>query len=300
MPDKQQGLLNLIQKAHKLVENTDLEKHRQSQDQFAALLSTRKDMIYEDILIDDIHAEWIRVNRPHDKKKVILYCHGGGYSTGSSTYARAVTTKLASATSLDVLCFDYRLAPEYPYPAQLEDAEKAWDYLMLLGYGAEDVILAGDSAGGNLALVLTYLLRENKRMLPKALLLFSPWTDLTSSGKSHQNKEGVDPVLNAQYLEGMIENYLAQKFMQIDLELLQNPLVSPLFADFTGFPPTYIQVGDEEVLLSDAELLAKKMTKAKVSVKLDVFHGMWHVFQMSPLKKSGEAIDKCAEFIFDL
>ena len=99
---------------------------------------------------------------------------------------------------------------------------------------------------------------------------------------------------------GMIENYLAQKLTQMDSELLQNPLVSPLFADFTGFPPTYIQVGDEEVLLSDAELLAKKMTKAKVSVKLDVFHGMWHVFQMSPLKKSGEAIDKCAEFIFDL
>jgi len=300
MPDKNQGLLHLIQKAHSLVENTDLEKHRQSQDQFAALLSAKKDIQFEDIQIDDMHAEWVRVNHPHGKKTVILYCHGGGYSTGSSIYARAITTKLAVATSMDVLCFDYRLAPEHPYPAQLQDVEKAWDYLMLQGYGAGNVIVAGDSAGGNLALILTLLLKQNMRMLPKALLLLSPWTDLTGSGKSHQNKEGIDPVLNIRYLESMIENYLSQRMCQIEFDLLQDPFVSPLFADFTDFPPTYIQVGDQEVLLSDSELLAKKMTKAKVSVKLDVFKGMWHVFQMSPLKKAGEAIDKCAEFIFSL
>ena len=100
------------------------------------------------------------------KKHVILYCHGGGYSTGSRIYARTLTTKLATSTSMDVFCFDYRLSPENPYPAALEDAMKAWDYLMLLGYGARDVIIAGDSAGGNLALSLVLKLKAKRKWIP--------------------------------------------------------------------------------------------------------------------------------------
>ena len=147
------NLMNLIKRVHSVVENTDIEKHRQSQDHFGALLGNSRDMLVRELVIEDIYAEWISVNRAHMKKYVILYCHGGGYSTGSSLYARTLTTKLAMSTSMDVLCFDYRLAPEHPYPAALEDAMKAWNYLMLLGYGARDVMVAGDSAGGNLALV---------------------------------------------------------------------------------------------------------------------------------------------------
>ena len=227
------------------------------------------------------------------KKYVILYCHGGGYSTGSSIYARTLTTKLAASTSMDVLSFDYRLAPEHPYPAALEDAMKAWDYLMLLGYGARDVIVAGDSAGGNMALSLVLKLKKQNRILPRGLVLMSPWTDLTSSGKSHLTRAEVDPVLNEEYLKSMIENYASG-------QALDDPLISPLFGDFEGFPPTYIQVGDNEVLLADATMLHKKMIQANVSAKLDVFKGMWHVFQMSPLKTAYEAMEKNAEFIFDI
>ncbi len=194
---------------------------------------------------------------------------------------------------MDVLSFDYRLAPENPYPAALKDAMKAWDYLMLLGYGARDVIIAGDSAGGNLALSLVLKLKAQERLLPRGLVLMSPWTDLTASGKSYTEKTELDPVLNEEYLNRMIENYAK------DVEL-NNPLVSPLFGDFTGFPPTYIQAGDNEILLSDSELLHKKLIHANVSVKLDVFKGMWHVFQMSPLKTAYEAMEKNAEFIFDI
>ena len=287
------SMMGLIRKVHGMIDNPDIEKHRHSQDQVGALLGNSKELSVRNVKIKDMDGEWVSVNRAHMKKYVILYCHGGGYSTGSCLYARTLTTKLAESTSMDVLSFDYRLAPEHPYPAATEDAMKAWDYLMLLGYGARDVIIAGDSAGGNLALSLVLKLKEQERILPRGLVLMSPWTDLTSSGKTHETKAELDPVLDAEYLRRMIVNYAPDGN-------LENPFISPLFGDFAGFPPTYIQAGDNEILLSDATMLHKKMVQANVSVKIDVFKGMWHVFQMSPLKIAHEAMEKNAEFIFDI
>ena len=299
------NLMHLIKRMHGAVENTDIEKHRQSQDHFGALLGNSKDVLIEEIEIKNliqgskeqesrvIHGEWIYVNRAHMKKYIILYCHGGGYSTGSCVYARTLTTKLATTTSMDVLSFDYRLAPEHPYPAATEDAMQVWNHLMLLGYGARDIILAGDSAGGNLVLSLMLRLNQENRLLPRGAVLMSPWTDLTSSGKSHVAKASIDPVLNAGYLQEMITNYAPGRD-------LTNPLISPLFGNFEGFPPVYIQVGSNEILLDDSNMLYKKLLKANVSVKLDLFKGMWHVFQMSPFKTAYEAMDKNAEFIYDI
>ena len=288
-----QNMMNLIRKVHGLVEHPDLTKHRQSQDRIGALLGTEKGVEYTPVTVEDMNCEWVRVTRAHMKKYVILYCHGGGYSTGSTVYARTLTKKLAESTSMDVFAFNYRLAPEHPYPAATEDALKAWNYLMYLGYGARDVIVAGDSAGGNLALSLTLRLKEQERLLPRGLVLLSPWTDLTKSGKSYESRKEVDPVLDHEYLDRMIENYAGG-------QELSNPLISPLFGNFKGFPPTYIQVGDNEILLSDATLLHKKLLKENVSAHLDVYKGMWHVFQMSPIKISYDAMDKNAEFIFDI
>lgn len=294
------NLMNLIKRMHGVVENADIEKHRQSQNHFGALLGNSKDVLIEDVSIRDhpsageiLQGEWVYVNRAHMKKYVILYCHGGGYSTGSRVYARTLTTKLAMSTSMDVLSFDYRLAPEHPYPAATEDAMKVWNYLMLLGYGARDVILAGDSAGGNLALSLALQLKAQKRLLPRGLILMSPWTDLTASGQSHETKAAIDQVLNAGYLAEMTGNYAAK-------EKLNDPFISPLFGDYEGFPPVYIQVGENEVLLDDSVMLYRKLLHANVSVRLDRFPGMWHVFQMSPFKTAYEAMDKNAEFIYDI
>lgn len=295
---KNQGLMQLIKRMHGLVENTDLEKHRQSQNHIGAILGNSKEVSYIETDMNGIHGEWACVNRTHMKKYVILYCHGGGYSTGSCVYGRTLTSKLAASTSMDVLSFDYRLAPEYPYPAAVEDALRVWDYLMLLGYGARDIIIAGDSAGGNLALVLTLKLKEQGRLLPRGLILMSPWTDLTGSGKSYEIKADVDPILSKEYLDRMISAYTGELYK--DPENLKNPFISPLFGDFEGFPPTYIQVGDNEILLSDALLLQKRMIKSNVSVKLDHFRGMWHVFQMSPFKTANDAMDRNAEFIYSI
>lgn len=290
---KSQNLMSLIRRVHGLVENPDIEKHRQSQDYIGTILSNTKSLNYREVDVDGMYGEWVSVNRAHMKKYIILHCHGGGYSTGSSLYARTLTSKLAESTSMDVFCFDYRLAPEHPYPAAVEDAMKAWNYLMLLGYGARDVVLTGDSAGGNLALALALKLKEEKRLLPRGLVLMSPWTDLTSSGRSFQTKAELDPVLNRPYIDRMVKAYA-------EGQNLENALISPLFGNFEGFPPAYIQVGENEILLSDSLRLHQAFIDANVSVKIDVWPGMWHVFQMSPMKTAWNAMDKNAEFIYDI
>ena len=294
MTDKQnQNLMHLIRRVHGIVEQPDIDRHRQSQERIGALFGTERSVDYTDVQVGEMDCEWVRVQRAHMKKYVILYCHGGGYSTGSMVYARTLTTKLAESTSMDVFCFNYRLAPEFPYPAACEDAMAAWDHLMHYGYGARDVIVAGDSAGGNLALSLVLRLKAQGRLLPRGLVLLSPWTDLTASGKSYAAKAGLDPVLDPEYLQRMTSNYAQGRD-------LSDPLISPLFGDFEGFPPVYIQVGDNEMLLSDAVNLHKKLVKANVPVRIDVYKGMWHVFQMSPFKTAYEAMEKNAEFIYDI
>ncbi|MCU6736005.1 alpha/beta hydrolase [Diplocloster agilis] len=290
---RNQNLMRAIKRMHTLVESDDIEKQRASQENLSGLFTKSKEMKYESFEIDHIPAEWVSVDRRHIKKYVILYCHGGGYNTGSFRYARSITNKLASTTSMDVLSFDYRLAPESPFPYALQDAIKAWDYLMHFGYGARDVIVAGDSAGGNLALTLVLKLKEQGRILPRGLILFSPWTDLTKSGKSHQSKAEIDPILSEEYLDKAILDYAAD-------QELTNPFISPLFADFEGFPPTYIQVGNNEILLSDSVNLQRQMQKCHVQVRLDLYKGMWHVFQMAPFKAAYDAIDQMTEFIFDI
>ena len=288
-----QNLMNLIKRVHGLVEKPDIEKYRQSQDYIGAILSSARDIVYKEVNIEGMYGEWVGVSRAHMKKYVILHCHGGGYSTGSCLYARTLTSKLAASTSMDVLCFNYRLAPEPPYPAAPEDAMKAWNYLMLLGYGARDVILTGDSAGGNLALSLMLRLKQEGRLLPRGLVLMSPWTDLTSSGESFLEKAELDPVLTNAYIDSMIKAYAPG-------EELTDPRISPLFGDFTGFPPVYIQVGENEILLSDSARLHQAFVEANVPVRMDIFPGMWHVFQMSPMKAARTAMDKNAEFIYDI
>ena len=288
-----QNLMQLIRRAHGLVENPDLEKHRQSQDHIGELLGNSKEIQYRPVDIEGMDAEWVSVNRAHMKKYVILHCHGGGYSTGSSIYARTLTSKLASGTSMDVLCFDYRLAPEHPYPAATEDAMKAWNYLMLLGYGARDVIVTGDSAGGNLALSLVLKLKEQERLLPRGIVLMSPWTDMTASGLSYTQRAELDPTITLDYIRAVRGAYARD-------QELTSPMLSPLFGDFRGFPPTLIQAGSNELLLSDSVRLRDRMQAAGVPCRLEVWTDMWHVFQMFPIKKAAAAMESAARFLLEL
>lgn len=154
----------------------ELEHQRRNQEILGRLTAPMAGMEYEELSIGAMPAAWTRLKAPHGDRRVILYCHGGGYTSGNLGYSRVLSSKLAHVTGYDVLSFEYRLAPEHPYPAAVEDAMRAWDYLMYQGYGAENVAVAGDSAGGNLALVLCRRLKAAGRRMPRALLLMSPWT----------------------------------------------------------------------------------------------------------------------------
>lgn len=268
----------------------DLERQRKGQDLLGKLVAPMLGMSWEPFQLQGMPCAWVRPERGHDRRRVILYCHGGGYTSGNLGYARILAAKLANAVGCAVLAFEYRLAPEHPFPAPLEDAMKAWDHLMHLGYGARDVTVAGDSAGGNLALVLTLLLRDAGRILPRALVLLSPWTDMTASGPSYQERRELDPMLTMDYIQAVRTAYAPGRQWDI-------PTLSPLFGDLSGFPPVLIQVGTNEILFSDSDRLRDKLVQSGVPCRLEVWPDMWHVFQMFPIKKAAQAVDAIGDFL---
>ena len=185
----------------------DLERQRKGQELLGRLVTPMVGMSWEPFDLSGMAAAWVRPDRGHDRRHAVLYCHGGGYTSGNLGYSRPIASKLAGVTGFEVLSFEYRLAPEHPYPAAVEDALKAWDYLMYLGYGARDIVVAGDSAGGNLALVLAHRLKAAGRRLPGALILMSPWTDMTASGRSYQERAELDPSLTQDYIQAVRAAY---------------------------------------------------------------------------------------------
>lgn len=271
----------------------ELEKQRRNQELLGQLAAPMAGLCWEEFDLSGMEAAWMRLERPHRHARCVLYCHGGGYTSGNLGYSRVLASKLVRSTGLDTLSFEYRLAPEHPYPDALEDAFRAWDHLMYLGYGAKDVVLAGDSAGGNMALVLCLALRRAGRMLPGALLLMSPWTDMTASGASYSERAEADPILTNEYIQAVREAYAPGADYS-------RPEFSPLFGDFSAFPPALIQVGTHEILYSDSERLAERMKAAGCYCRLEVWENMWHVFQMAPAKKSAAAMESMAHFLLEV
>lgn len=272
------------------MDQDDLNRQRKGQEVLGRLMSPPIGFSWEPFTRDGMPMAWVRPERGHDRSHVILYCHGGGYTSGNLGYARVLAAKMAGATGCEVLAFQYRLAPEHPYPAALEDAMAAWDYLMYQGWGAGQVILAGDSAGGNLALELTLSLKEDGRLLPGRLVLFSPWTDMTASGDSYRQRAELDPMLTQRYIYAVRGAYApGADYRQAQF--------SPVFGDLAGLPPTLIQVGEREILYSDAQGLHRALIAARVPSVMQSWPDMWHVFQMFPLKAAGEAMGALEDWL---
>lgn len=228
--------------------------------------------------------------------EVVLQLHGGGYIARMRNAYRDFAVRYASMKKARrVLSVDYRVAPEYPYPAALEDALAAYQWLLDAGFGGDKIILAGDSAGGGLALALSMYLRDHGLPLCQRMVLMSPWTDLTASGPSYQDNYEKDPLFG-NTRESMIYNgeYVGEENPRI-------PYISPIFGDFTGLPPMLIQVGGLEMLLSDSVTAAQKAEEAGCQVELEVYKEMFHVFQLSmdKLPESREAWEKIYHFCSD-
>lgn len=214
-------------------------------------------------------CEW---QRPADDNgRVFLYLHGGAYLIGSPATHRAITSNLAKLGGFAVCSPDYRLAPEHRYPAPLEDAVAAYKALLAMGYKGEQIAIGGDSAGGNLTLITALRLQQLGLPRPGALVCFSPVTDF--SGTHLHNPPAGDPLINPAWIEQAVELYCPPDMSR------QDPLLSPLYADVSGLPPTLIQVGEDELLLNDSLRFAAHAKAAGVTLQLETYPGLWHVFQ---------------------
>jgi len=249
-----------------------------------------KDVSIERFKIGHISAEWISIPGANEEK-VFFNLFGGGYVMGTLESRRWIPYHLSRATHLRCLNIEYRLAPEYPFPAALDDSIKSYKWLLSNGFDPKNIIIGGESAGGGLTIATLLKLKVLKLPLPAAGVLMSPWADLTVSGKSLLGNQKFEPLM-IEGLKSMAKSY-AQK------ESLSNPLISPVFADLKGLPPLLIQAGGIEALVDDSISLAERAKTAGVDVKLEVFENMTHVFQNFGLElsESRKAFESVNEFI---
>ena len=254
---------------------------------------TPPDVKVEHVTAGTVPSEWLSAPGAR-ADAAVLYLHGGGYVIGSPRSHRHLAAAIGRAASSSVLLPDYRLAPECPYPAAVDDAVAAYRWLLGKAIAPARIVIAGDSAGGGLTVATLLALRDAGVPLPAAGVCISPWVDLTCGGASYTTRAAVDPIVTREGVGAMATAYLAGKDPK-------TPVASPLFADLHGLPPLLIQVGDAEVLLDDAVLLAERARKAGVDATLDVWDAMIHVWHwFFPMLDEGQAaIDRIGEFVRD-
>jgi acetyl esterase/lipase len=241
----------------------------------------------EKIEANGVDAEWFRVDNP---KACIIFSHGGGYVLGSTTSHQALIGEIADAAGVDTLGINYRLAPEHPFPAGLDDLIAAYRYVLDSGIPAEKIALAGDSAGGGLTLSGLLTIRQQGLPSPRCAYVISPWTDLTTTLPTMTTHAELDPICTLESLQGLSGLYSGNP---------KDPIASPLHGDWSGQPPLYIQVGEYEILLDDSRELAKKARAAGVDVSLEISPMGVHVYpQMSQIHPEGaDAIVKAGIFL---
>ena len=270
------------------VANCSLETTRKGQDKLGELMSVlhKREVYMKDHDFGAFQGAWVM---PKDERRsgVILYLHGGGYTCGSLEYAKGFAATLASQCGVRVFCAAYRLAPENPYPAAVDDALEAYRYLLKKGYAPRQILLCGESAGGGLIYALCLRLRQEGLELPCGLIGISPWVDLTGSGQSYETNRDNDPSLTQELLEFYAKCYTTDP---------ADPLCSPLFGDLAGFPPSLLFAGGDEILLDDARALHEKLVQSGCRSTLHIAPERWHAYVLyclsENMEEDMEAIDR--------
>ena len=266
---------------------------RLSYERIMSVLPMDDDIETERVGVNGTPAEWISAPESQENR-VILYLHGGGYLFGSARTHRVMLAHMARASKARVLALDYRLAPEIPFPAPVEDSVSAYRWLLDQGISAKKMVIGGDSAGGGLAIAALVALRSVGEPMPAAGVCISAWTDMESTGQSHTTNAESDPSVSKERLLKIAKVYLAGKDPTA-------PLASPIHADLTGLPPLLLQVGSIEVLLDDSTLLKSRAKAAGVSVEMEVWDDMPHVWHhYAPiLPEARKAIGRIGEFVLE-
>ena len=272
--------------------NTSIPRLRQEVEKTSKLFGKLPDGIEASpITIDSLLAEWILPSQAK-KDKVILYFHGGGYVMGSIQAHRSIVAKFVKGSKVGALLFGYRLAPEHPFPAALDDSMTAYRWLLAEGVSPSHIVFVGDSAGGGLCLATLIALRDQDIPLPVAGVALSPWTDLKCTGESHRTKARIDPLTPKGSCTVFSKYYVGENDPC-------NPWITPLYGDLRGLPSILIHVGEDEVLLDDSTRFAEKAKDAGVDVTLKVEEGMFHCFPAcAPLfPEAVRAMDEICTFI---
>ncbi len=255
------------------------------------------------ITTNEIYLNKIRTlhftNENFDSEKCILYFHGGGYVAGSPETHQNMLVSLAKSTSTQIFAIDYSLSPESSFPQAINDAVSSYDALLERGFTNENIFFGGDSAGGNLSLVCTLKLQELNFKLPSKLFLLSPWTDLTGEGRSIKENSKSDPYLSYDnWLNTSLSMKKTVKEWYAPNQNYHNPLISPVFAKYSDFPKTLIQVSDIEILYSDSFDLALKIKEGGNEVNLSVYKNLPHVWQIFGfLPETKQAIREISKFL---
>lgn len=271
--------------------NTSIQEFRETCEKGAQKYGQiPKGIRVEEEVIEETKSEWI-IPEGADSQKLIFYVHGGGYVSGSCNDHRTVISKLAKKTKITHLQYEYRLAPEYPFPYALKDSIKVYESILKKGYKPQNIIIAGESAGGGLALAILLALKQKNIQLPKAAVAISPWTDLTCSSDSYKTKSKVSAAPTDSW-KVFSHYYVADNDPK-------NPFISPLFGDLKGLPPIYINSAVDDELYEDGEKFSKKALDAGVDITFKAGHGMIHCYPLlAPMfKEATEAMDEIVSFI---
>jgi acetyl esterase/lipase len=271
--------------------NAGVQETRAAFEEMANAFPVDADIKREAIRAGAVPAEWVSAPGA-DASRAVLYLHGGGYVIGSINTHRSLAARLARAAKARVLVIGYRLAPEHPHPAAVDDSLAAYRWMLAQGLTPARITVAGDSAGGGLTVATLVAIRDARLPLPAAGACLSPWVDLEGLGESMTTKAGVDPIVQKAGIAQMAAAYLGGKDPR-------TPLAAPLYADLSGLPPLLIQVGTAETLLDDASRLAERAKKAGVKVTYECSEDMIHVWHLfAPLLEEGQqAIDRIGEFV---
>lgn len=291
MSTEQQNQLDAILRQGRLDTAADVASVRAAFDALMAQVPVPEDVVRKPVEIGGVDGIEVTI-AGNGSEGVILYFHGGVYVIGSATTSVPLVAELARRTGVNAVTLDYRLAPEHPYPAAVDDARAAYEGLLAQGVDPGQIVLAGDSAGGGLAVATLLAARQAGLPMPSCAFLMSPYADLTLSGETLTERQSLDPILTPEGLRVRAPEYVAGADAA-------DPLISPIFADLRGLPPLLIQVGSHEILLSDALRLATRAATSDVAVTLDVTPGAPHVFQgyAALLDEAGAALDRASAFV---
>ena len=288
----------------KSMTDEELLKHRKLVEWVGRMATPKGDVKVRKFKIGDMSCETVKPDYAHNPGYAVIYAHGGGYMAGGLDYSRVLATKLAIATGFTTYSFDYRLAPEHPYPAALEDGMAVWDYFTKEKYAPDHILMAGDSAGGNLALCLVQKLLSENRPVPGSLLLFSPWTDMTGTSPSYEANKDIDPILSRPYVMTGARAYTGgvdlDTTLESESEKLADPRFSPIYGSFEGFPPTFIMAGKNGILLDDSIRLRDSINKSGGKASLDIEEEGWHVYQQMPIPIATKAMKRLSKYVSGL